>query len=258
VSFLANLFTIRKILVFMNNLYHKVAVASLCTALSFALEANKEAEAATFTLEPQEMFLIRDTNGDGLGDEVIDDSFPLFGRSVLAVGREPFSRQEYRAFYEFNIASLSLASNTVISSAIFQGRIESIEAYAHALFSSLNIHSYVGNGSGDLSDFTINQFYVGSIPGQSWSPGSNFNFDITTSVNYIVSNRESFAGVAFDAGKSYLYLTEYATSLTITTVDVAEPVPEPATILGSALALGVGGWLKQKKLSQQSKTTSQH
>jgi hypothetical protein len=34
-----------------------------------------------------------------------------------------------------------------------------------------------------------------------------------------------------------------------------QPVPEPTTIFGSALALGVGGWLKRKKSSQQNKTT---
>jgi hypothetical protein len=34
-----------------------------------------------------------------------------------------------------------------------------------------------------------------------------------------------------------------------------QPVPEPATIFGSALALSVGGWLKRKKSSQQNKTT---
>jgi len=34
----------------MNKLYHKVAVASVCTALSFTLGANKEAKAVTFTL----------------------------------------------------------------------------------------------------------------------------------------------------------------------------------------------------------------
>lgn len=37
----------------------------------------------------------------------------------------------------------------------------------------------------------------------------------------------------------------------------SEPVPEPTTIFGSALALGVGGWLKRKKISQQNKTTPQ-
>jgi hypothetical protein len=46
------LFTIKGNLVFMNNLYQKVALASVCTALSFALVANKEAKAAVFTLTP--------------------------------------------------------------------------------------------------------------------------------------------------------------------------------------------------------------
>jgi hypothetical protein len=41
------------------------------------------------------------------------------------------------------------------------------------------------------------------------------------------------------------------------TVDF-QPVPEPTTIFGSALALGVGGWLKRKKSSQQNKTTPQN
>ena len=41
------------------------------------------------------------------------------------------------------------------------------------------------------------------------------------------------------------------------TVEV-QPVPEPTTIFGSALALGVGGWLKRKKSSQQNKTTPQN
>jgi hypothetical protein len=35
----------------------------------------------------------------------------------------------------------------------------------------------------------------------------------------------------------------------------SEPVPEPTTIFGSALALSLGGWLKRKKSSQQNKTT---
>jgi hypothetical protein len=34
----------------MSNLYHKFAVASVGIALGFALGANKEAKAATFTL----------------------------------------------------------------------------------------------------------------------------------------------------------------------------------------------------------------
>jgi hypothetical protein len=37
-----------------------------------------------------------------------------------------------------------------------------------------------------------------------------------------------------------------------------QTAPEPTTIFGSALALGVGGWLKRKKSSRQNKTTSQN
>ena len=36
----------------MNNLYHKVAVASVCTVLGFAVGASSEAKAATFTFVP--------------------------------------------------------------------------------------------------------------------------------------------------------------------------------------------------------------
>jgi len=37
-----------------------------------------------------------------------------------------------------------------------------------------------------------------------------------------------------------------------------QPVPEPTTIFGSTLALGLGGWLKRRKSSQQNKTTPQN
>ena len=46
-------------------------------------------------------------------------------------------------------------------------------------------------------------------------------------------------------------------TFTLTGEHRSEPVPEPTTIFGSALALGVGGWLKRKKSSQQNKTTPQ-
>ena len=47
-------------------------------------------------------------------------------------------------------------------------------------------------------------------------------------------------------------------SLVIETVDAAEPVPEPTTIFGSAIALCLGGWVRRKKSSQQHKTAPQH
>jgi hypothetical protein len=47
--FPSQFYTIKRNLVFMNNMYHRFAVASVGIALGFAWGANKEAEAATFT-----------------------------------------------------------------------------------------------------------------------------------------------------------------------------------------------------------------
>jgi hypothetical protein len=40
----------------MNNFYRKVAVASVCTALGFALGAREEVKAATITVPPTIQF----------------------------------------------------------------------------------------------------------------------------------------------------------------------------------------------------------
>jgi hypothetical protein len=97
------------------------------------------------------------------------------------------------------------------------------------------------------------------------SPGDTFNFDVTTFVNQQVSNGNPFAGFVigiFDFSFTGVSLEGTdalgRSSLVIETVDAAEPVPEPTTIFGSALALSLGGWLKRKKLSPQNKTTAQH
>jgi len=107
----------------MTNLYHKVAFASVCTALGFALLANKEAKAAVFTLTPTSTFIARDSDQDGLGDYVSGD-VPLPVGIIRGEGR-----QEYRAFYEFNLANLSLPPNTAISSAIFRVKANTISWY---------------------------------------------------------------------------------------------------------------------------------
>jgi len=43
----------------------------------------------------------------------------------------------------------------------------------------------------------------------------------------------------------------------VETADVAEPVPEPTTIFGSAIGLYLGGWLKRKNSNRQNKTMPQ-
>src|SRR4028119_1843646 len=91
-SFPAKLFSIKRNLVFMNNLYHRVAVASVCTALGFALGANKEAKAATFSsdyyLYPFSTLTFQAIDGgsygsfDGQGDTVTNVSYHNNGESI--------------------------------------------------------------------------------------------------------------------------------------------------------------------------------
>jgi hypothetical protein len=269
----------------MNNFYLKLTVASICTVLGFALGANIEAKAATFTLTATE-FLVEDIytpNGygtDGLGDGLLnnryDNEFIQTEEGYPSIVRFPsvgkILNRERRAFYEFNIGNLSLAPNTVISSAIFQASIPSAESLSFpGLFLILEIFGYVGNGRSDLSDFGAgvrldNENIL--IPFPNAIPKDIVNFDVTGFVNERVSNRDPFAGFGirvenygrnsrvgiYNSGKATLGgTTNYTPSLIIET----EPVPEPATIFGSALALGVGGWLKRKKFSQQNKTAPQ-
>jgi hypothetical protein len=251
----------------MKNLYGKVALASVSIALGFVLGANKEVKAATFILE-NSGFFVADTNRDGLGDWYYG-GVPLPVGATDGLTYDSYG-EEYRAFHEFNIAQLSLAPNTVISSAIFKNVINSVERLYNSHYDpGLHVIGYVGNGNPDSSDFSKEGVLLPSVTLWDSSAGTTFNLNVTTFVNQIVSNRESFAGFGFRLPphineyspstyvKNYITLGGYpypSASLTITTVD-AEPVPEPATIFGSVIGLYLGGWLKRKKSSQQNKIT---
>jgi len=229
----------------MTNLYHKVAFASVCTALGFALLANKEAKAAVFTLTPTSTFIARDSDQDGLGDYVSGD-VPLPVGIIRGEGRK-----EYRAFYEFNLANLSLPPNTAISSAIFGVKANTISSYER--FSRLDTYGYIGNGQADLSDFEAGEYLDGKFlysvinVNSTINPTPIFSSNVLPFINQRIKNNDSFAGFSFrnTNGEAYLTLNQDA-RLTIITADVAEPVPEPTTILTAAVALGWGGWLKRK------------
>jgi hypothetical protein len=263
-GFPVKLFTIKGNLFFMNNLYHKVAVASVCTALSFTLGANKEAKAATFTLTATR-FVVEGDSYRGVGERVFDsEGYPSSGSiSVQRIGyfNETSSTTERRAFYEFNIGNLSLAPNTIISRASFGVELGNVSASYKYL--RLKILGYVGNGRPDLSDFEAGVslgIEDALTPYPFPHPLQGIGFDVTQFVNERVSNSDAFAGFGIRIADFY---ANYGTaalgsaSLKIETVDIAEPVPEPTTIFGSAIALGVGGWLKRKNSSRPNKTTPQ-
>jgi hypothetical protein len=233
----------KKNLVFMYNLYHKVAVASVCTALGFALGANKEAKAATFTLTSISSLTVVDSNRDGVGDYSID----FFENLPVGI----LGSEEARAFYEFNIANLSLPSSTVISEAIFQARVNTI--VGDDISFQVDLFGYTGNRRPNLGVIFGAGVYLDSD--QPRHPAQVLSFDVASLINQSIRNNDVFAGFGIRTnGKGNVTINEDA-SLIITTVDVAEPVPEPTTIFGSALALSLGGWLKRKKSSQQDKIT---
>jgi hypothetical protein len=242
----------------MNNLYHKVAVASVCTALSFVLGASEEVKAATITVPPTIQFGVS-TRNNPFGPAFPPELSSQFDR----VGYAPVpSGGSDQRFAEFNISSFFIAPNTIIKSAVFQDKFSSVLWNYFNSSISLSIFGYIGNGTAEASDFD-NGVFLSSVDISSLSPGDTLNFDVTTFVNQQVSNGNPFAGFAiktFEFNGVSLGGTDALgrSSLVIETVDAAEPVPEPTTIFGSAIGLCLGGWLKRKKSSQQNKTTPQH
>jgi hypothetical protein len=246
----------------MNNLYHKFAVASVGIALGFTFGANKEAKAATFTLTDPEIFFVQGNTRSPNNVYGMTD----IGPNSYSV-QKLYSNYERRAFYEFDIGNLSLAPHTVIRRAILKTPLRNVRPNnSGSLF--LRLFGYVGNGKADLSDFDAGVSIGGNqvMDANSYPriPRDSIDFDVTPFVSERVNSRDDFAGFGFRVGDLQVIWSSAALrddynappSLIIETADVAEPVPEPTTIFGSALALGVGGWLKRKKSNQQNKTTS--
>jgi hypothetical protein len=126
----------------------------------------------------------------------------------------------------------------------------------------LDAYGYTGNGQAEVSDFGAGEFLGGRFLYSvllTSTPGIKpyFVFDeLIPFISESIKNNDTFVGFSLRVDDAYLTLNENA-SLTIITDNVAEPVPEPTTILTAAVALGWGGWLKRKKSSQQNKRTPQ-
>jgi hypothetical protein len=261
----------------MKNFYHKIAVASVCTSLSFAIGASKEAKAATFN--SYFPYWITSQVYDG-------GSFGSFDGLVDAVGNgshtspesdirhswglvERTTASEIAALVEFSIPSLTVVSTgyrtdtriTNIISAILQVHVEWHMAYNEDP-RPLGLFGYVRNGRVEGLDLEAGIF-LGSFTGSRQTNSDDFvSFNVTPFLNRLVSNNNEFAGFALRS------LTENTTFLgregfsgsrfppTLIVEGEYEPVPEPTTIFGSALALSLGGWLKRKNSSQQNKTKS--
>jgi hypothetical protein len=233
-------------LVFMNNFYHKIAVASVGIALGFALGANKEVKAAT--LAPTINFEVLDYSNDGVGDSVRMEDNSYFGKVKIGEGR---------LFTEFNIDSFS----NDITQVFLQTQIGYLGGAVGEFRNpgSFGLFGYAGNGTGDLSDFGAGELLSSVNTSSSYSRGDFLSIDVTPFVKQLASNGDPFAGFGFRVfnpgfveleGDSF---PDYPVTLVVET----EPVPEPTTIFGSAIFLGVGGWFKRKKSNLQNKAKSQ-
>jgi hypothetical protein len=240
----------------MNKLYHKVAVASVCTAIGFALVASEEVKAATITLTPTIQFGVNVRY-----NHILDVTSGELSSQYNRVSREfddPFSLLTAKVV-EFNISSFLFAPNTVIKSAVFQDRIS---RFGEASPVGPSIGGYGGNGTAEASDAWEHVDLLRSDFSAS-SPGDTINFDVTEFVNGAgPRNSNGFAGfvlLPWLLGELTLEGTDALgrSSLIIETADVAEPVPEPTTIFGYVIALGVGGWLKRKNSSRHNKIALQ-
>ncbi len=229
----------------MNNLYHKIAVASVCTALGFGLGANNEVKAAT--LAPTINFEVLDYTNDGVGDSVRMDDNSYFGKVRVVEGR---------LFTEFNI-DFSFPSED-ITSVFLQTQIGYLGGSVGEFRNpgSFGLFGYAGNGTGDLSDFGAGEL-LSSVNTSFLSSGDLLSIDVTPFVKQRAINGDPFAGFGFRVlnpgfvelgGDSF---PDYPVTL------VVETVPEPTTIFGSAIFLGIGGWLKRRKSTPQNKAKPQ-
>jgi hypothetical protein len=240
----------------MNNLYHKIAVASACTALGFGLGINKEASAATFNLAPTINFEVLDYSNDG-----VDYSYDGVGDSVRMEDNSYFGKVkavEGRLFTEFNIDSFSPED---ITSVLLQTQIGYLGGSVGEFRNPgrFNIVGYAGNGTGDLSDFGAEESLAAIDTSFFYSRGDFLSINVTPFVKQLASNGDPFAGFGFRVSNpGFVELggdrfPDYPVTLVVET----KPVPEPTTIFGSAIFLGVGGWLKRKKSAPQNKAKSQ-
>jgi len=261
----------------MNNFYHKLAVASICTALGFAIGANEEAKAATFNSSFYYPSTFQAFDGgsfgsfDGLGDAVTSiayvdpDSSGSFHNWYFV---ERTTDREIAALAEFHIPSLTWVVTgyrtdtriTNISSAILQ--VEGRDVVSDDSYHPLSLFGYVGNGTAEASDLEAGIF-LGSSTGLTQDGRNIFSFNVTPFLNRLVSNNNEYAGFSLRS------LTENTTFLmgyegysgrnfppTLIVEGEYEVVPEPTTLFGSAIGLCLGGWLKRRKSISQNKAKS--
>jgi hypothetical protein len=185
----------------------------------------------------------------------------LSSKSVSAID---ISFSDSRTFSRFSITEMgfgnSVATGASTPPAYWKGTIKVIQnrglindvLTVSGLYQHISISSHLeDNSAGRVFDFNF-------VLDADDATGNEISAEKTLFLGHPLGNHLDLFEAKLTANVSNTLGFNRITNWTFTLSGEhkPEPVPEPTTIFGSALALGVGGWLKRKKSSQQNKTTS--
>jgi hypothetical protein len=177
------------------------------------------------TLSPAANFTLRDADANGTADLMDAEPDRNWFDGLLTVN---VPNQEDRHHAEFNMSLRPVPWN-------FTGLTFTTD-FTGGNFppSTLRISSYIGNGSPDLSDWTIATTPLATIPGITRDGGQTFTVDVTSLANSF--GNSGFLGFRFEL------LDSQASQKILRTSSIAlTPVPEPSSALLALLGLGLGG-----------------
>ncbi|MDY6783264.1 MAG: PEP-CTERM sorting domain-containing protein [Cyanobacteriota bacterium] len=230
----------------MQDICQKLIVAATSTALGLATIGVNSVRAAIIT--PSVRASIQDQQIDGIIDSFNSSPFEGLLRRALP----PARFVEDRAIVEFDL-------NTFAGQELLQSQLD------FTLFSNnsggdqirlFDVILYSGNGTAELSDFSIAGTTVAQVRFLVSESPTRFNLDILSPVQSILDSGSNFVGVRLNPIGTRNFPTILGNStLTATPISEPEPVPEPATVLGLATALGFGVLFNRGNSKKPKKTS---
>ncbi|HYW18692.1 MAG TPA: PEP-CTERM sorting domain-containing protein [Nodularia sp. (in: cyanobacteria)] len=224
----------------------KKLVLTAGISLCLGLLMSEPVKAAKLTVNPTVTFEVVDGGSlgtfDGLGDEIFPNNF-----DSVVLG----SQGEAAEFAEFDLTEFSIPPLKVITSVIFQAQIFTTQTFGLGSPggippNKLGVFGYVGNGEPNASDLQAGTL-LNTVDTSTAIGGEILSFDVTSFVQNLVSNGDTFVGLAVRAQDPGGLTLGSANFPGITPRLIIRTAPESSTSL-SLLAfgvLGIGAMLKR-------------
>lgn len=215
-------------------------------SLLLGLVMSEQVKAANFTLTPTVTFEVIDGGFsgpfDGLGDELFPNNF-----DTVVLGFQGESAE----FAEFNLTQFSIPPLALITNAIFQAQIFTTQTFGLGSPggvppNNLGVFGYVGNGEPNASDLQAGTLLT-TVDTSTATGGEILTFDVTSYIQNLVSNGDTFVGLAVRAQDPGGLTLGGANFPGITPRLIITTVPESSTSLGLLAfgALGIGAMRKR-------------